>query len=584
MFASQPASATGAARTKINTSRLHKRRRGGANKSKKKDNFQEVVRDAAVKHQSESESHENRGEKGRRLNQGEYLDGLQVWQEPELEPHAYGDEALSFPEFDEVRDVVRKFAQRVDTELEAHDDDVDLSAQEIDDQGSGKDEGHAESGTDDEYDEQTPVFLNQVDPPKRAKLDVSLSRRALRQQRERDSENNRKSRLTVSELKQMVKFPELVEPWDATAQDPLMLLQLKAVPYSVPVPEHWKSKKKYLHGKRGIEKKPYELPSYLLDTGLGEVRDAASKLQDSKSLKQKQREKVRPKHQVAGFVDPELLRNAFFNFQRESKPTLSVHGDIYYELREMDVHMDAVRDFRPGEISQDLREALGMGQNPLEPTPWLFAMQRHGPPPAYPRLKIPGVNAPVPAGAMLGFHNGGWGQPPPAFMMPQIGHEGNRMFNPLLPPPAVLERLQMSPERQASLWGRAARDLKLADERRQLSDADQGTQGRSNENSVVLVFDKEGTVTAGVPTVDTTVGTKLVNPEDSRGQLQNKDEPVPPALYRILQERRTSVGSEQLLGSSHVYQITPPADHDSVDRTGSGKTSRTLPEQARQTR
>ena len=44
--------------------------------------------------------------------------------------------------------------------------------------------------------------------------------------------------------------------------------------------------------------------------------------------------------------------------------------------------------------------------------PWLINMQRYGPPPAYPSLPIPGLNAPIPAGAVYGYHAGGWGKPP----------------------------------------------------------------------------------------------------------------------------------------------------------------------------
>ncbi|KAE9597149.1 putative PSP, proline-rich [Lupinus albus] len=38
--------------------------------------------------------------------------------------------------------------------------------------------------------------------------------------------------------------------------------------------------------------------------------------------------------------------------------------------------------------------------------------QRYGPPPSYPHLKIPGLNAPIPHGASFGYHPGGWGKPP----------------------------------------------------------------------------------------------------------------------------------------------------------------------------
>lgn len=45
-----------------------------------------------------------------------------------------------------------------------------------------------------------------------------------------------------------------------TASDPKLLVQLKAYRNTVPVPIHWSQKRKYLQGKRGIEKQPWELP------------------------------------------------------------------------------------------------------------------------------------------------------------------------------------------------------------------------------------------------------------------------------------------------------------------------------------
>lgn len=51
-----------------------------------------------------------------------------------------------------------------------------------------------------------------------------------------------------------------------------------------------------------------------------------------------------------------------------------------------------------------------MGDN--TPPPWLINMQRYGPPPSYPDLKISGLNAPIPPGARFGYQPGGWGKPP----------------------------------------------------------------------------------------------------------------------------------------------------------------------------
>lgn len=100
---------------------------------------------------------------------------------------------------------------------------------------------------------------------------------------------------------------------------------------------------------------------------------------------------------------------------------------------------------KPGMLSQELKDALGMPDG--APPPWLINMQvgleifpslffwlfkcslmvlflihvnylfvppsqRYGPPPSYPHLKIPGLNAPIPPGASFGYHPGGWGKPP----------------------------------------------------------------------------------------------------------------------------------------------------------------------------
>lgn len=58
-----------------------------------------------------------------------------------------------------------------------------------------------------------------------------------------------KIRPTVDQLKREVVRPDLVEAHDITATDPQFLIQLKAIPGTVPVPRHWGRKRKYLQGK-----------------------------------------------------------------------------------------------------------------------------------------------------------------------------------------------------------------------------------------------------------------------------------------------------------------------------------------------
>ncbi len=67
------------------------------------------------------------------------------------------------------------------------------------------------------------------------------------------------TRPSVAELKRRVKRPDLVEAHDITAADPDFLIHLKAVSGTVPVPRHWGRKRKYLQGKRGFEKPPFQV-------------------------------------------------------------------------------------------------------------------------------------------------------------------------------------------------------------------------------------------------------------------------------------------------------------------------------------
>lgn len=68
------------------------------------------------------------------------------------------------------------------------------------------------------------------------------------------------SRLTVAELKQLVRRPDVVEVEDVTAADPRLLIYLKSYRNTVPVPRHWCSKRHYLQGRRGTEKPAFKLP------------------------------------------------------------------------------------------------------------------------------------------------------------------------------------------------------------------------------------------------------------------------------------------------------------------------------------
>ncbi|EON61774.1 hypothetical protein W97_00990 [Coniosporium apollinis CBS 100218] len=212
------------------------------------------------------------------------------------------------------------------------------------------------------------------------------------------------SKLSIAELKALVQRPDLVDWTDTSAPDPRLLVSIKSYRNVVPVPAHWSLKREYLSSKRGVEKAPFALPKFIQETGIAEMRDAVLEKQDQASLKQKQRERVQPKMGKLD-IDYQKLYEAFFRFQ--TKPELTRYGEVYYEGKEYETNL---RHLRPGELSEELKEALNIP--PGAPPPWLINQQRFGPPPSYPSLKIPGLNAPPPPGGQWGFHPGGYGKPP----------------------------------------------------------------------------------------------------------------------------------------------------------------------------
>lgn len=116
-----------------------------------------------------------------------------------------------------------------------------------------------------------------------------------------------RDRLSVAQLKQLVERPDLVEQHDPNSPDPTLLVLLKAARNSVPVPEHWRDKRRYLQGKRGVEKPDFALPKAILDTGVAELRQTGR----GASLKAQQRQRVNPKMGRLD-VDYQKLHAAFF--------------------------------------------------------------------------------------------------------------------------------------------------------------------------------------------------------------------------------------------------------------------------------
>ncbi|KAL9935463.1 hypothetical protein V8E36_005811 [Tilletia maclaganii] len=370
------------------------------------------------------------------------------------------------------------------------------------------------------------------------------------------------NRLTVAELKQMVAKPEVVDGVDVSALDPQLLVLMKSTRNAVPVPVHWSQKREYLGNKRGVEKAAYQLPSYIADTGIATVRESLKEKESEQTLKAKTRERVQPKMGKVD-IDYQKLHDAFFRFQTPPA-NLSRYGETYYEGKEYETKLSARR---PGELSQELKEALSIP--PLAPPPWLIAMQRVGAPPSYPHLRIPGLNAPIPPGAQWGFHPGGWGRAPTDEM-------GNPLYPGVLIPDgglgdeagdAALRAAGFDPsEIRRERWGELEPEEDDDDEEEE-DEEDEDEDDAMDEDGegaeTPLHGSREGlhsvtsTVPAGLETPDfldirKDGRTSMAPVDDDSGPSGSSGGP-PRSLYQVIPERETAVRG--LMGSERGYEF-----------------------------
>jgi splicing factor 3B subunit 2 len=354
----------------------------------------------------------------------------------------------------------------------------------------------------------------------------------------------------------------------------------------VPVPAHWLLKREYLSSKRGIEKPPFRLPKFIAETGITEMRDAVLEKQAEQTLKQKQRERVAPKMGKLD-IDYQRLYDAFFRFQ--TKPELTRFGEVYYEGKEAEVDF---RHFRPGELSDTTKEALGMP--PGAPPPWLINQQRFGPPPSYPTLKIPGLNAPPPPGGSWGFHPGGWGKPPvDEFNRPLYGGDvfgltaqngaaatagiaagvpGQLPQQALPQQPAVQQPAQLlaaaAEPIDRTLWGELQPREEESEEEEEESE-EESEDGEEDEDGRRAggLQTPAGTETPGgfvstVPTdypghgVETSVAGEMDLRKQRRG-FDTEESAHPRSAYTVIPERQAR--AEGFLGSDRTYDIAGAA-------------------------
>jgi len=358
------------------------------------------------------------------------------------------------------------------------------------------------------------------------------------------------SRLSVAELKQLVTRPDVVEMHDVTARDPRLLVHLKSTRNTVPVPRHWCFKRKYLQGKRGIEKPPFDLPDFIKKTGIMEMREALQEKEEAKGMKAKQREKVRPKLGKID-IDYQKLHDAFFKWQ--TKPKMTMHGDLYYEGKEFEIRL---KEKKPGDLTDDLRTALGMPVGPNAhkvPPPWLIAMQRYGPPPSYPNLKISGLNAPIPEGCSFGYHAGGWGKPP-------VDESGKPLYGDVFGTSDQKNFPTQAPEEvDQTLWGEMESDSE--DESESSEEEDEDEDGEGVETGLQTPVVDPGLLSTTPSGIASSIGgagletPDMIELRKRRIEADMEGGETPSLPYTVIPERQNARIGASMMGSTHTYDI-----------------------------
>lgn len=453
---------------------------------------------------------------------------------------------------DDIEEVLRRFQMRSAVAV-ISDDEKDKDANQASKTNKEQD---LDSDNDDDYDDEL-----ESDGP-------SISKRKMREL----------NRPTVAELKNQVARADLVEAHDVTAADPHFLIYMKSVPGTVPVPRHWGRKRKYLQGKRGIEKAPFQLPAFIVQTGITDVRSAVAEDEQNMSIKQKNRARVAPKVGAMD-VDYRTLHDAFFKYQ--TKPKMTPFGDLYYEGKEFETQKS--QHLQPGVISETLRKALGMTSED-SPPPWLMNMQRHGPPPSYPNLKIPGLNAPIPEGCSYGYHINGWGKPPldafgrPLYGGDPFGKPAGDGIDGLDGMGGGANGLLVTSDGKTLLknaWGTlpSMEDMEEEEDEEESSDEEGSDEDGGDESSDedMEQSDEEGeekdatataegvSVTSGTESIlPTTDGMESVVPSSSlelRKSHGGDETPMPPKqLYTVLEQ--TSANKEKQAGAVFTSDVT----------------------------
>jgi splicing factor 3B subunit 2 len=223
-----------------------------------------------------------------------------------------------------------------------------------------------------------------------------------------------------------------------------------------------------------------------------------------------------------------------------------------------------MKEKKPGVLSPELIQALGMLEG--APPPWLVNMQRYGPPPSYPHLRIPGLSAPIPEGTSYGYHQGGWGKPP-------VDEYGRPLYGDVFGTFAQVEQaMQQSIDR--SHWGELGA-MSSESEASSDSEAEEEEQvdprqlhGGVADNSGVetpMTLSGMSSVTSGLETPDT-----VIDLRKREGGAETPDLGPSRELYQVIQEKKPGQVGQAIYGSDRAYVMPSTSGKSEGEASSAG--------------
>jgi splicing factor 3B subunit 2 len=218
-----------------------------------------------------------------------------------------------------------------------------------------------------------------------------------------------------------------------------------------------------------------------------------------------------------------------------------------------------MKEKKPGILSSDLLTALGMQDG--VPPPWLINMQRYGPPPSYPNLRIPGLNAPIPPGASYGSQPGQWGQPP-------VDQYGRPLYGDPFGTAVTQNQDAASGVDKKYLWGGYEFEEEEQGEEDEEDEEDEDEEEGDEEAAAGGQRGRGGDTDDGLETPATIADSSWISGLDATesivdlrkriGGLETPDTAAGNSreLYQVIKESKAQVNaSGQIFGSDRLYTL-----------------------------